>query len=91
MRFEWDEDKRQTNLSKHGIDFADMPLLFDGATVLLVNDRFDYGEPRFTTLGLLNGIVFLVAHIETDQIIRLISARKATKYEEEYYFQEIAN
>lgn len=91
MRFEWDEAKRQRNLSRHGIDFADLPLLFDGATVLLVDDRFDYGEIRFTTLGLLNGIVFLVVHTETDEVIRLISARKATKYEEESYYQEIAN
>ena len=91
MKFEWDESKRQINLSKHGIDFADLPPLFDGITVLLVDDRFDYGETRFTTLGLLNGIVFLVVHTETDETIRLISARKASKYEEEYYFQEIAN
>lgn len=91
MKFEWDESKRQINLSKHGIDFADLPPLFDGITVLLVDDRFDYGETRFTTLGLLNGIVSLVVHTETDETIRLISARKASKYEEEYYFQEIAN
>jgi uncharacterized protein len=91
MRFEWDEAKRQTNLSRHGIDFADLPPLFDGATVLLVDDRFDYGEIRFTSLGWLNGIVFLVVHTETDEVIRLISARKATKYEEESYYQEIAN
>ena len=91
MKFEWDESKRQINLSKHGIDFADLPPLFDGITVLLVDDRFDYGETRFTTLGLLNGIVFLVVHTETDETIRMISTRKASKYEEEYYFQEIAN
>ena len=91
MKFEWDEAKRQRNLSKHGIDFADLPPLFAEATVLLVDDRFDYGETRFTTLGLLNGIVFLVVHTETDAIIRLISARKATKYEEKSYFQAIAN
>ena len=56
----------------------------------MLDDRFDYGEYRFTTLGLLNGIVLLVAHTETDEIIRIISARKATKYEEKRYFAEIA-
>ena len=56
-----------------------------------MDDRFDYGETRFTTLGLFHGIVLLVVHTETDETIRLISARKATKYEEESYFQEIAN
>ena len=91
MRFEWDEAKRQTNLSKHGIDFVDLPPLFDGPTVLEVDDRFDYGETRFMTLGMLTGIVFLVVHTETTETIRLISARKASKYEEEYYFQELAN
>lgn len=91
MKFEWDEAKRQTNIAKHGIDFVDLPPLFDGLTVLEVDDRFDYGETRFLTLGMLNGIVFLVVHTETDDTIRIISARKASKYEEEYYFQEIAN
>ncbi len=91
MRFEWDEEKRQTNLSKHGIDFTDVPPLFDGVTVLRMDNRFDYGETRFITLGLLNSIVFLVVHTETDETIRLISVRKASKYEEKYYFQEIAN
>ena len=54
-------------------------------------DRFDYGENRFITLGLLNGIVLVVVHIETDTIIRVISARKATKNEEKSYFKEIAD
>ena len=91
MKFEWDEAKRQTNITKHGIDFVDLPPLFDSLTVLEVDDRFDYGETRFITLGMLNGIVFQVVHTETNETIRLISARKASKYEEEYYFQEIAN
>lgn len=91
MKFEWDEAKRQTNIAKHGIDFVDLPPLFDGLTVLEVDDRYDYGETRFLTLGMLNGIVFLIVHTETDDTIRIISARKASKYEEEYYFQEIAN
>lgn len=91
IKFEWDEEKRQTNLTKHGIDFIDLPPLFDGVTVLQVDDRFDYGETRFITLGILKGIVFLVVHTETAEIIRLISARKASKYEEKYYFQTIAN
>jgi uncharacterized protein len=91
MKFEWDEAKRQINLAKHGVDFVDMPQLFQGTTVLLVDNRFDYGEVRFLTLGLLNGIVFLVAHTESDDTIRLISARKATKNEENYYFRNISN
>jgi uncharacterized protein len=91
MRFEWDEAKRQANIEKHGIDFADLEPLFDGETVIILDDRFDYGEYRFVTLGLLNGIVFVVVHTETDEVIRIISARKATKYEEKRYFEEIAD
>ncbi len=91
MEFEWDEVKRQTNLAKHGIDFADLAPLFDGPTVTTLDDRFDYGEERFVTFGLLNGIALAVVHTETDQVIRLISVRKATKNEEKSYFKEIAN
>jgi uncharacterized protein len=65
--------------------------LFEGETVLVLDDRFDYSEQRFITLGLLNGIVLVVAHTETDEVICIISARKATKYEEKSYFEEIAN
>ena len=91
MRFEWDEAKREGNLDKHGIDFADLEPLFQGETVILLDDRFDYGEYRFVTLGILNGIVMVVVHTETDDTIRIISARKATWYEEESYFKEISD
>ena len=88
VRFEWDERKRQSNLQKHGVDLADLESLFAGETVTVLDERFDYGEPRFITLGLLNGIVLTVAHTETDEVIRILSARKATRYEEETYFKE---
>ena len=89
MRFEWDEAKRKENLLKHGVDFADVPPLFDGLTVTMFDDRFDYGEDRYITVGVIQGIVLTVAHTETDELIRLISARKATGYEEEGYFKQI--
>ena len=91
MRFEWDEAKRRINIIKHGIDFADLDVLFEGKTVTVLDDRFDYGEDRFVTLGLLNGNVLVVVHTETDTVIRLISVRKATKNEEKSYFKEISN
>ena len=87
MKFEWDEKKRKENLARHGIDFADLAPLFSGLTITVLDDRYDYGEFRFITLGLLNGIVMTVAHTETDEVIRIISARKATRYEEESYFK----
>ena len=91
MKFEWDEAKRQANLAKHGIDFADVEPLFDEPTVTTLDERFDYGEERFVTFGLLNGMVLTVVHTETDTVIRLISARKAAKNEEKNYFEEIAD
>jgi len=89
MQFEWDEKKRRANLAKHGIDFADLASLFSGLTITVLDNRYDYGEFRFITLGILNGIVMTVAHAETDEVIRIISARKATRYEEESYFKKI--
>lgn len=89
LRFEWDEAKRLENLVKHGVDFVDVPPLFDGLTATVIDDRFDYGEDRFITVGVVHGIVLTVAHTETDERIRLISARKATSNEEEGYFRQI--
>jgi uncharacterized DUF497 family protein len=91
MQFEWDEKKRLANIKKHGIDFIDVPAMFDNDIVTVIDDRFDYGETRYQTLGLLNGRVIMVVHTESDTVIRLISARKASKYEEKTYFSEISN
>jgi hypothetical protein len=91
MRLEWDEAKRQSNILKHGIDFVGIDVVFESETVTILDDRFDYGEERFVTLGLLNGRVVVIAHTETDEVIRIISIRKATKNEENSYFKEIAN
>jgi len=91
MRFEWDEAKRESNLLKHGIDFVDVEKVFVGETVTILDDRFDYGEERFITLGLLDERLVVIIHTETNDLIRLISARKATRNEEINYFQEIAD
>ena len=91
MRFEWDEPKRLTNIEKHGIDFVGIEEVFQGETITILDDRLDYGEERFVTLGLLDGRVVAVAHTETDEFIRIISARKATTNEEIGYFKEIAD
>ena len=89
MRYEWDENKRQKNISKHGVDFADLESLFAGVTVTLFDDRFSHEEERHITFGLLGGVVVAVAHTETDKVIRIISARKATRNEEKAYFQTV--
>jgi len=89
MQFEWDENKRLINIQKHGIDFADVPEIFELDTVTVIDDRFEYGETRYQTLGLLKARVIMIVHTESETIIRIISARKANKYEEEIYFNQI--
>ena len=91
MKYTWDETKRQANIEKHGIDFADVPPMFDGDVFTIEDLRFDYGETRYITFGLLQYRVIVVAHTENDDVIRIISARKVTKNEEKDYFEEIGN
>ncbi len=50
MEFEWDEEKRLSNLHKHGIDFVDVSAVFDGDMVTVEDDRHSYGEQRFVAL-----------------------------------------
>lgn len=88
MKFEWDEAKRRINLTRHGIDFAALSEVFEGALVTILDDRYDYREKRYLTLGLLKGYVVAIVYTESDDVIRLISARKAERYEEIKYFKE---
>ena len=87
MKFEWDEAKRQTNLSNHKFDFAEVEIVFSGITFTFEDDRFEYGEDRFITLGLLRETVVVIAHTERNDTVRVISMRKATKNEQTHYFE----
>jgi uncharacterized protein len=91
MPFEWDEAKRKANIRKHRIDFVAVEKVLAGETVSYLDDRFSYGEERFLTLGLLDGKVIAIVHTIEDEVIRVISARKAMKNEEESYFKETTN
>jgi uncharacterized DUF497 family protein len=87
MTFTWDESKHKINLNKHGIDFANAKAVFAGATFTFEDDRFPYGEQRFITIGMLRGVVVVIAHTEQNDQIRIISMRKATKNEQKIYFK----
>ncbi len=89
MQFTWKEVKRKSNLKTHGLDFLDTPKVFEGLTFTFEDDRFNYSEQRFVTLGLLNGIPVSVAHTETADHIHVISFRKATKHEQIIFFENI--
>jgi uncharacterized protein len=89
VRFTWSEAKRKSNLRDHALDFRDVPKVFEGVTLTFEDDRFDYGEQRYVTLGLLHGLPVSVVHTETASRIRIISFRKATKNEQEIFFKSI--
>lgn len=94
MQFTWDERKNQSNRQKHGISFETAVLAFDDAQQLSCQDRTVDGEPRWQTLGMVNGIhVLLVAHTVSEngdeEVIRIISARKATPRERRVYAENV--
>ena len=89
MRFEWDEAKRRSNIQQHGIDFVDVEEVFASETITFLDDRYDYGETRFLTFGLLWEEVVAIVHTEPDDVIRVISVRRASRNEEESYFAEV--
>ncbi|ENR0231528.1 BrnT family toxin [Enterobacter bugandensis] len=88
--FEWDTDKAKSNLIKHGIRFEEAVLVFDDPYHLSLQDRHENGEFRWQTIGLVHGlIVIMVAHTvrfeSGDEVIRIISARKADRKERNRY------
>ena len=91
MRFVWNEDKNRTNLAKHGISFATAAKVFDDARALSSPDRVVEEEERWKTIGWAAGVpvILSVAHTVAedggDEVIRIISARKATATERRGY------
>ena len=92
MKFEWDEGKNKTNLQKHGIDFNDVPELFELPMLVLLDSWDDYDEERWIGIGMLFELVCVVIYTEREgDVIRIISARKATKRETIAYESTIKN
>lgn len=86
MHYEWDPDKADANLFKHGIDFADAVGVFEDPFALTQEDPHSYAESRFLTLGLDSlGRLVVVVYTHRNHRIRLISARKATTKERKTY------
>ncbi len=90
MRFHWDEEKSRQNLAKHRVSFETARLVFDDPYALSLQDRVVEDEERWQTLGLVGGVaVILVAHTvgeeDGEEVIRIISARKATRHERKAY------
>ena len=89
MNFTWGETKRRANIAKHGLDFADAEKMFAGPMVLFEDDRSDYGEQRMIGIGLLDYLVVLIVHVETNDTIRIISMRKAESDETDLYYENV--
>lgn len=94
LEFEWHKAKAEANLRTHGVSFDLAKTVFkDPFAIERLDDREDYGETRFVMIGMAEGNSLLfVAYTERkdSEHIRIISARRATQYEQDDYFQQNA-
>jgi len=93
MKFEWDDEKNNENIRKHGIDFRDVVEMFNHPMLTQLDTRRDYGEDRWIGVGLVKNIVAVTVYLEweDEETIRIISARKATRYESKEYHKRITH
>lgn len=91
MQFEWDEAKDLSNQHKHGINFELASLVFfDPLRIERHDGRENYEEDRWITIGLVEPALLYVVYTlrgDDDEIVRLISARKANAQERSRYYQ----
>ncbi len=85
IEIEWDPAKDCKNLEKHGVSLEQASQVFEGTAVTFVDDRRDYGEARYITLGLLNDRIMVITHTPREDKIRIISMRKANEREKKIY------
>jgi uncharacterized DUF497 family protein len=87
--FEWDDAKAAANLARHGISFETARKVFkDPIAVDESDSREEYGEDRFTLIGMADGRLLLVAYTMREDRIRIISARGAEPYEHRLYHEK---
>lgn len=89
MKIGFDPAKRKRNLAKHGLDLADAEEVLERFCLELLDDREDYGEARWVSIGLLRGAAVVCVWAERGDERRIISLRKADKDEEEDYFRAL--
>jgi uncharacterized DUF497 family protein len=87
--FEYDETKRQQNRDKHGVDFLDAALIFEGPVLTREDTRQDYGEVRLISLGMVDGHVYVVTYTVRGDAKRIISAWQGGRKEHEQYQKNI--
>jgi uncharacterized DUF497 family protein len=79
--------KRQSNLKKHGLDFADAEKVFSGPMAVFEDTRDAYSEQRMIGIGPLDCLMVMIVHVESSETIRIISMRKADSDETSLFYQ----
>jgi uncharacterized protein len=85
MLFEWYEEKRLENLTKHGIDFLDAKEIWQGEVLEVPSEQREHGEQRYIAYGLIEGRIIAVVFTWRREARRLISARRARRHERQDY------
>ena len=89
INFEWDQAKAKSNLRKHGVSFEEAESVFYDDLAVQFYDESPDDEERFILLGMSNlSRILIIVHCErgdTNEVLRIISARKATKIEQQHY------
>ena len=93
MKFIWNRRKNESNIKKHELDFADAFKVFESPMLVNSDERHEYGEERWIGIGLMdaNRVVVIVFTEPEEDVVRMISMRKATTEERENYEQELKN
>ena|SRR5688572_20052181 len=86
MRFDWDDEKAAANVAKHGIDFEQARLLFDGPMFIRPDVSARYDEERFIAIGMAGGTAMILVYTERDNVVRIISLRNASRAETARFF-----
>ena len=88
MQYEWDNGKAAENLRKHGVDFADaIAALEDLNRLEELDEQFVYDEERIQVIGMAQGdVLFVIVTLRGEDTCRIISARKATRHEQDRYY-----
>ena len=89
MSFEWDEEKREANIKKHGVDFLRAAKIFVNPVLERPDEREDYGEDRLIVTGHWQEYFVVVVYTWCGENRRIISAWKAGKDEKEEYYEAI--
>lgn len=84
-KFIWDKSKNLLNVAKHGLNFEDVKLVLKSPIITFEDNRFDYGERRLVTLGMLERHTVVIVHTPRGNKIRIISMRKANAKEKKIY------